>query len=904
MSNRKRKKQTDSLVEEPQPVQASRSVAGVTPAVAPTGSAAAGSSQVSRLAPALAGPSVASGSGAPANRATYRRPIQDDDVDAQEDDASEDNGLTCIGRVEVKIVGIQYYTGTVNNKEMVNLVREPQNPYDRNAIRVDNILRVQVGHVERYKAAALAPLLDAQLVRCEAVVPRGSNNVYKMPCNVFLFTADANKDAVVRKLASAGLPVIPLTGADASEYGDAMAGSQEERRASGGPLPPSMTQTVTIAAMEDELDMLFENLEADRAFTELMEADASIIQRTLFPHQKECLSWMVGRENNSSLPPFWQPVNEGGKVMYLNTITNHATQARPASLRGGILADDMGLGKTLTLLALIATNRPGAQLPPVERVPRSMVPTAEAAGSKGKRPKAAEKKAKPAADKPLKNAVEVADPPPQVPAANGPKSTLVITPLTVLSNWTTQLEEHTASGRLSVYQHYGPNRSKDPAFIAKHDVVLSTYGILLSDGLTGPLQKVDWLRVVLDEAHNIKSTKALVSKAAYALKSERRWLVTGTPIQNQLSDLQSLMQFLRLEPLSDRSFWLRTIERPLKLADPRGLARLQVLMRSVAMRRTKETRVNGAMLVDIPPKTVAVQSVPLSDRERQRYDEWEEYGRKLVSRLISQDAMLKNYSSVLEIILRLRQICDHLALCPHGPPSDDNLPTPRASGSSSAPSERADADSVARIIALLKAGGDDDCPICLSALATPCITRCAHVFCKRCIEAVLTRGVSNACPMCRAPVAKESLTVVLPDDLDDAPAVSGDSAAASSKIAALVAALRACVFGDGDGGSGIKAASCGNGGNKAVVFSQFASMLSLIEPALKAAGIRYVRIDGSVPNAKRASIISSFCSASEDAPSVILMTLKSGGVGINLTAASHVFLMEPWCVRPWSTPGS
>lgn len=93
-------------------------------------------------------------------------------------------------------------------------------------------------------------------------------------------------------------------------------------------------------------------------------------------------------------------------------------------------------------------------------------------------------------------------------------------------------------------------------------------------------------------------------QAVLRLKAERRWAVTGTPVQNRVRDLLSVMMFLRLEPLQDRTWWQRCMERPLKQREERGLKRLQVLMGCIALRRTKLTKVNGQPLVSLPDKRV------------------------------------------------------------------------------------------------------------------------------------------------------------------------------------------------------------------------------------------------------------------------------------------------------------
>jgi SNF2 family DNA or RNA helicase len=104
--------------------------------------------------------------------------------------------------------------------------------------------------------------------------------------------------------------------------------------------------------------------------------------------------------------------------------------------------------------------------------------------------------------------------------------------------------------------------------------------------------------------------------------------------------------------------------------------------------------------------------------------------------------------------------------------------------------------------------------------------------------------------------------------------VPGQHAQSSSKVQTLVEALGTAV----------------SEGHKALVFSQWTSLLDLIEPHLKTAGVAFERLDGSTPN--RGEITSRF--QSEEGAPVLLMSLKAGGTGLNLTAADHVFLMDPW----------
>jgi len=128
-------------------------------------------------------------------------------------------------------------------------------------------------------------------------------------------------------------------------------------------------------------------------------------------------------------------------------------------------------------------------------------------------------------------------------------ATLIVCPLSTVQNWEEQFDVHVHKGALQVYVYHGGQRATDPAFLAKHDIVITTYNLLgtefskenkARDSPNGPskcpsvLQHVDWFRVVLDEAHIIKEVNTVQSKAAAALVAERRWCLTGTPVQNKV----------------------------------------------------------------------------------------------------------------------------------------------------------------------------------------------------------------------------------------------------------------------------------------------------------------------------------------------------------------------------------
>ncbi|KAG6054530.1 hypothetical protein E4U17_003720 [Claviceps sp. LM77 group G4] len=331
----------------------------------------------------------------------------------------------------------------------------------------------------------------------------------------------------------------------------------------------------------------------------------------LLPHQVEGVDWMRGRELG--------PVKRGRVP------------------KGGLLADDMGLGKTLQSVSLVLTNRKPEK------------------GSPG-----------------WKKAFE-----------NVVKTTLVVAPLSLIRQWEHEIADKVARAQgLKVLVHHGPQRTKDFKELAKYDVVVTTYHILVSEfgkaDEAGKDAKVGcfglhWWRVILDEAHTIKNRNAKSTKACYALRSEYRWCLSGTPMQNTLDDLQSLVRFLRIKPYDDLKQWKEHIDTPLK--NGRGhiaIRRLHSVLRCFMKRRTKDIlKKDGALNPGGKPsakgeasatgfkhteRKIVMVSAKLTPAERRFYDRLEARADR------NMEAMMQNkvsYANAFTLLLRLRQVCNH-----------------------------------------------------------------------------------------------------------------------------------------------------------------------------------------------------------------------------------------------------
>ncbi|KFQ44367.1 Helicase-like transcription factor, partial [Nestor notabilis] len=859
------------------------------------------------------------------------------------------------GTLRGSVVGLRYYTGIVNNNEMVALQREPNNPYDKNAVKVNNVNGDQVGHIKKELAAALSGIMDNKLALIEGIVPYGAKNTFTMPVQMSFWGREENKEAVLDQLKRHGFKLAPpLKGKFWCDFATKWISGRAGPSYSA---PVHAAVQLTPEQLKSEFDKLFEELKEDDKTCELEGAEA--VATLLLPHQKQALAWMVSRENSNDLPPFWEERSN----FYYNTLTNFAEKKRPKNVLGGILADDMGLGKTLTTIALILTNFQDGKPLPVQKIPSdnlrlyifhkyhflyedssnvmdpgvSSIKKLETTllkysnclpkSDKAKKPRYSGRSDLGESEELIlqqtksklqgiffllvgycdtsSSCVLQEDPgfasvllPSSTSlkrrtkrkgitsiqsvekkySADGPRATLIVCPLSVLSNWIDQFEQHIHQDfHVNIYIYYGSDRSRDPSFLSEQDIVLTTYNILATDyGMRGdsPLHKVTWLRIVLDEGHTIRNPNAQQTKAALNLNGHRRWILTGTPIQNSVKDLWSLISFLKLKPFTDREWWHRTIQRPVTMGAPGGLGRLQCLIRSITLRRTKKSKVKGKRVLELPERKVLIQHVTLTEEERQIYQSVKKEGKAAISRFFSEGTVLAHYADILGVLLRLRQLCCHPRLC-------INTSSSSFSADNKTPEELHEM-LVSKMKLVLSSGSDEECAVCLESLTVPVITRCAHVFCRPCIFEVIRSEQPNAkCPLCRSQLRAEDLVECpLEGEIDSSNEKKSDQEwISSSKINALMHALIELRRDD-------PTAKC-------LVVSQFTTFLSLIENPLKESGFAFTRLDGSMAQKKRVEAIQCFQSSQAGSPTVMLLSLKAGGVGLNLTAASRVFLMDP-----------
>jgi DNA repair protein RAD5 len=705
---------------------------------------------------------------------------------------------------------------------------------------------------------------------------------------------------------------------------------------------------------EDQLDALYKKAQSfDFDAPEAEPPDTFALH--LRKYQKQALHWMLSKEKDQkserqvSMHPLWEeytwptkdaddkplPVVEHQDKFFVNLYSGEISLDFPVQEQnclGGILADEMGLGKTIEMFSLIQSHKSEV----------AMTANSKSVASVNSLPRLPQ----------LSSAVE---PAPCTTLVVAPMSLLAqweseaakaskpgsMKTLVYYGNEKTINLQTLCSAS---------NAASAP------NVIITSYGTVLSEynqvanasggrGSHGGLFSVDFFRVILDEAHTIKNRQAKTSKACYELSARHRWVLTGTPIVNRLEDLFSLVRFLKVEPWSNFSFWKTFITVPFESKDfLRALNVVQTVLEPLVLRRTKDMKTpEGDALVPLPPRKVVVEEIELSKTEREIYDFIFTRAKRAFNDSLQAGTLLKSYTTIFAQILRLRQSCCHPVLTrnkdivadeeeaaiaaaadANGFADDMDLQELISRFESVTASVEKENDSATPDASLnftthalrqIQTESSGECPICTEEpMIDPAVTACWHSACKKCLENYINhqtdKGELPRCSSCRGKLNPRDVFEVVrhskdspsgsPASLDSdddlysgarqtpsAPRITlrrlrplSPSASTSAKIASLLTHLQALPR-----------------NTKSVVFSQFTSFLDLISPQLTRHNIHHLRFDGTMSQKTRAGILRAFNAenaSDPSAPRVLLLSLRAGGVGLNLTAASRVFMMDPW----------
>ncbi len=231
---------------------------------------------------------------------------------------------------------------------------------------------------------------------------------------------------------------------------------------------------------------------------------------------------------------------------------------------------------------------------------------------------------------------------------------LVVCPTSLIFNWEGELQKFCPS--LKFHIHYGAQRALTEAHFTDNDVILTTYGVVRNDQeqLSGFL----WQYIILDESQAIKNPDAQVTKAVRELRAVNRVILSGTPVQNNTSDLFAQFSFLNPGLLGNREYFNREFAIPIdKIGSQQKTQELRKLIYPFTLRRTKEQ-----VAKDLPDKTVSILWCTMESGQRRIYNQYRDAYRTKLLKKIDEDGIERSGIDVLEALLRLRQLCDHPAL--------------------------------------------------------------------------------------------------------------------------------------------------------------------------------------------------------------------------------------------------
>jgi SNF2 family DNA or RNA helicase len=574
----------------------------------------------------------------------------------------------------------------------------------------------------------------------------------------------------------------------------------------------------------------------------------------MLPFQKQGLTWLKWRETpqtqNKSLNPFWTMFKSTESIhpIYINKetldVTFNFVESDPPPL-GGILADEMGMGKTAQILSLVD-------------LVNTELKTA------GKRDE-------------------------------WTRATLIVCTASVLDHWNSEIKKHFRPNTFSTLRYHGSSKPKDPQAISKYHVVFTTYDTLAreyADQVKGtklnsddelfesPLLQVRWRRVILDEAHGVRDLTTKKSTAVFALESERRWCLTGTPVQNSLQDLYFLIKFLRVPIFTESKWWNSLVTEPFMSKDNAAMMRLYDIVQPIMMRRLKNQKssVDGQALLELPDLEKEVVLLDMTADEETFYNYLYKKSKDEFEDMVFQGVAMRNYRKIIELISKVRQACCHPYLAINSiykKGLDAQLFYDSVNDPDMAISYLRSTTEQMKDIQRLR------CPGCYVKFYQLEELECGHYMCSKCcdnrkvwdddvdFEQKKSDNAFVRCKECNEPSAFVRINhldrgVVPPDPRRDY--------LESTKVRALVDDLKSHQ-------------------EKAVVFSQWVTFLDILEIALERENISFLRIDGSMNPGKRGTVIQNF---RDGASRVLFVSIKSGNAGIDLQVASRAYIMEPW----------
>ncbi|KAL3252617.1 hypothetical protein ABHI18_009989 [Aspergillus niger] len=485
------------------------------------------------------------------------------------------------------------------------------------------------------------------------------------------------------------------------------------------------------------------------------------------------------------------------------------------------------------------------------------------------------------------------------------RPSLVVVPPVALMQWQSEIKAYT-NGQLNVLIYHNSNskvKTLTKEDLLAYDVIMISYSGLESihrkelkgwNRNVGLIQEnsvihsIHYHRLILDEAHSIKQRTTSVARACFALKANYKWCLSGTPVQNRIGEFFSLLRFLDVRPFacyfckqcqcqqlhwsqdaakkctecghsgfSHVSIFNQEILNPITERDnpdarKEALSKLRLITDRIMLRRVKRDHTSS---MELPPKRVILHNEFFGEIERDFSQSIMSNTTRQFDTYVSRGVMLNNYANIFGLIMQMRQVANHpdLILKKHAETGQNVLV----------------------------------CCICDEPAEEAIRSRCHHEFCRKCAKDYVRSfdvGSIVDCPRCHIPL---SIDFEQPDIEQEEECIKQNSIinrirmedwTSSTKIEMLVYELYKLRS---------KKQTL-----KSIVFSQFTSMLQLVEWRLRRAGFNTVMLDGTMTPAQRQNSIEYFMNNVD--VEVFLVSLKAGGVALNLTEASRVFIVDPW----------
>eukprot|EP01084_Bolivina_argentea_P063551 116009_1 len=582
--------------------------------------------------------------------------------------------------------------------------------------------------------------------------------------------------------------------------------------------------------------------------------------------------------------------------------------------------------------------------------------------------------------------------------------TLIIGPLAILDQWAEEINNR-APRQFKVAVYYGSNRKRkyDRFNLKKFDVVVTTYGHVMSEYAKGNEENQSGLfrlpqgffhRVVLDEAHTIKNPSSTTSKACACIANrgcKSRWCLTGTPIQNKLLDLFPLCRFLQIPKCGTAKDFKRTLALSNK-STTRVAGRSKMIV-TAFLGAHMLRRLKSEVVDDLVSKREEVIELEFDGAEDDVYKAFQNHARSRFNRFVRAGTAKKNYAHILVLLLRLRQICDHpyLAMKVQDGASEDVGDEGESDCVGDDPMTVVSEQVLKRLNSRDDSILDSECPICLDIFNEGVMfPKCGHLICREHLY-----DLEEKCPECRQAFRTSrviAFSVIIKSDLVDekhsksllaqggdgglimngetiAERMGGGSPSSAKAKRRIVwrkttrakGAFRTqsqmeeeveeeepeskeealkrmqkkfdydsynvdesydASFGDDDEKGYTEEDKYPNAQNgwkfipssktkmmmqkiqqirrdhpldKIIVFSQFTTMLAILERVLRKYGLNYLMYDGSKTRQQRKDIIAQFKEdAAYNSIPVMLMSLKCAALGLNLTVANHVIFCDLW----------